>query len=70
MIDTDIKVTGKLNSDIVNKSIMNWLSNSRTPNLLETIKAKERRMSMTIYEKISLRKAVLSPYHSCSGGWL
>lgn len=70
MIDTNIKVTGKLNSDTVNESVMNWLPNSRTPNLLETIKGKERRMSVTIYENISLGTAVLSPYHSHSGGWL
>lgn len=70
MIDTDTKVTGKLNSDTANESVMNWLPNSRTPSLPETINCKERRMSATICEKISLGAAVLSPYHSLSGGWL
>lgn len=68
MIDADTKVTGKLNSDTANENVMNWLPNSRTPSLLETINCKERRMSATICEKISLGAAVLSPYHSLREG--
>lgn len=61
MTDIDTTVTGKLNSDTVYESVMNWLPNSRTPSLLEIIKGKERRMSVTICEKIYLGTAVLSP---------
>ena len=65
----DVKVTLRLNSEITKRSAMNWLHNSWTPSLFETIKSKERSKGVTIYEGISLEtaRAVVSPYDSFWG---
>lgn len=51
---------------------MNWLYNSTTPSLFETIRYKERRNRVTVQEEISLKTsiAVLCPYNSFWGGCL
>lgn len=69
MMDIDVKVTVKMNSDIIKEIIINWLPNSRIPSLFETIKGKLRRKSVTIYKEISWETAGLSLYNSFSGRW-
>lgn len=62
----DVEVTVRLNSEITKRSAVNWLYNSWTPRLFETIKSKERSKGVTIYEGFSLEtaRAVVSLYDS------